>query len=194
MVRIDTLGVLQYFQWGESRFHGSESREEGFMSESELPEVLFVACDLPCQGTLPESSAGGMPFVPYEDQLPGSCRDYFTIDDWVQYSTPQGRWLWVSRDAPLVTFGGHNVLARRDAPPKNANRILAMVYNNVWVTNFVADSHGILEFQFDMALQPSGNKPVDPARLAETLQTEPQVIINPGLKEHPIFLDRLHRP
>ena len=163
-------------------------------SESELPEILFVACDLPCQGTLPESSVGGMPFVPYKDQLPGSCRDYFTIDDWVQYSTPQGRWLWVSRDAPLVTFGGHNVLARCDDPPNSANRILAMVFNNVWFTNFVADSHGTLEFQFDMALQPPGRPAVDPARLAETLQAEPQIIINPGLKEHPIFLDRLHRP
>jgi len=30
--------------------------------------------------------------------------------------------------------------------------------------------------------------------LAETLQAEPQIIIDPGLKEHPIFLDRLHRP
>ncbi len=126
--------------------------------------------------------------------MPGSCRDYFTIDDRVQYSTPQGRWLWVSREAPLVTFGGHNVLARRDDPPNSANRILAMVFNNVWVTNFVADSHGVLEFQFDMALQPPGRPAVDPARLAETLQTEPQVIINPSLKEHPIFLDRLHRP
>ena len=163
-------------------------------SESELPEILFVACDLPCQGRLPESSVGGMPFVPYEDQLPGSCRDHFTIDGWVQYSTPRGRWLWVSRDAPLATFGGHNILARRDDPPKNANRILAMVFNNVWVTNFVADSHGILEFQFDMALQPPGRPAADPARLAETLQAEPQIVINPGLKEYPIFLDRLHRP
>ena len=163
-------------------------------SESELPEILFVACDLPCQGTLPESSVGGMPFVPYEDQLPGVCRDYFTIDDWVQYNTPQGRWLWATRDAPLITFGEHNVAARRDDPPENTNRILAMVFNNVWVTNFVADSHGSLEFQFDMALQPAGAKPIDPTRLTETLQSEPQVIINPGLKEHPIFLDRLHRP
>ncbi len=94
----------------------------------------------------------------------------------------------------MVTFAEHNVLARRDDPPENSSRILAMVYNNVWVTNFVADSHGVLEFQFDMALQPLDRPTVDPARLAETLQAEPQVVINPGMKEHPIFLERLHRP
>ena len=73
---------------------------------SEAPELFFVAFSLPCEGILPRTSNGGMPFVPYEDQIPGSCRDYFSIDGWVHYETPQGNWLWVSRDAPLVTFGG----------------------------------------------------------------------------------------
>ena len=69
-----------------------------------------------------------------------------------------------------------------------------MVFNNVWVTNFVADSHGRFEFQFDLAQQPPDQTPLPPARWAEMLQVEPQVIINPGLKEDPIMLDRLHRP
>ena len=163
-------------------------------SENELPEILFVVCDLPCGGTLPETSNAGLPFVPYQDQLPGSCRDHFTIDDWIQYSTEQGRWLWVSRDAPLVTFGGHQVLARRSTPPEQPGRILAMVFNNTWVTNFVADSHGVLEFQFDMAWQSSSQSRVDPARLAHTLLAEPQVVINPKLPSDSIFMERLHRP
>ena len=163
-------------------------------TESELPEVFFVACNLPCPGTLPRTSNGGMPFAPYQDQLPGTCRDFFTIDDWVQYTTPQGHWLWTTRDAPLVTFGGHQILARRTAPPDEPNRILAMVFNNVWLTNFVADCHGALEFQFDITWQKSDATVDAPSALAETLQAEPQVIISPGLKEHPIFMDRLHRP
>ena len=163
-------------------------------TEFELPEILFVVCDLPCGTTLPETSNGGMPFIPYEDQLPGSCQDYFTIDDWVQYSTDQGRWLWVSRDAPLVTFGAHQVLAGRTGPPKQPGRVLAMMFNNIWITNFVADSHGVLEFQFDMAWQSPSQPKVDPAQLANTLLSEPQVVINPGLRADPMFLDRLHRP
>ena len=163
-------------------------------TESELPEVFFLSCKLPCQGSLPHTSNGGMPFVPYQDQLPGTCRDYFTVDDWVQYTTPQGRWLWATRDAPLVTFGEHQILARRTTPPDEPNRILAMVFNSAWLTNFVADSHGVLEFQFDIAWRNPDAAAEDPAELAETLQADPQVIINPGLREHPIFMDRLHRP
>ena len=29
--------------------------------------------------------------------------------------------------------------------------MLAMVFDNFWFTNFVADSHGVMEFQFDLA-------------------------------------------
>ena len=106
---------------------------------------------MPCEGTLPRLSNGGVAFVPYRDQLPGTCRDYFAIDGWADYSTPHGHWLWVSRDAPLVTFGEHNVLAHRTAGiPDNTHRMLAMLFNNIWYTNFVADSHGVMEFQFDL--------------------------------------------
>ncbi len=161
---------------------------------SERPEVFFIGFTLPCRKTLPQTSNGGLPFVPYQDQLPGTCRDYFSIDRWVRYQTPAGRWLWVTRDAPLVTFGDHQVLARRSDPPEEPNRILAMVFNNVWFTNFVADSHGALEFRFDLAWQPPDGPAGDAAVLAETLQSEPQVVINPALRESPLFMRRLHRP
>ena len=77
------------------------------------PEVLFVSFSLPPVGTLPTVSNGGVPFVPYEDQLPGSCRDYFAIDGWVNYSTREGNWFWVSRDAPL-DFWKHSCVGETD--------------------------------------------------------------------------------
>ena len=162
--------------------------------ESERPELFFVAFNLPCGTTLPETSNGGLSFVPYTDQLPGTCRDYFSIDDWVRYQTPAGSWLWVTRDAPLVTFGAHQVLAHRTTPCAHPNRILAMVLNNVWFTNFVADSHGAFEFQFDITWQPPDKSPTDPSVEAETMLAEPQIVINPELRESPIFMRRLHQP
>ncbi len=61
------------------------------------PEILFAAFPLPCGGALPRLSCGGMPFTPYTDQLPGSCRDYFAVDGWAHYATPAGHWLAVTR-------------------------------------------------------------------------------------------------
>jgi hypothetical protein len=163
-------------------------------TESELPELFFVVNTLPCADSLPETSNGGLTFVPYEDQLPGTCREYFSIDGWTHYQTPAGRWLWVTRDAPLVTFGNSQVLTRPTTPPANPGRILTMVFNNVWFTNFVADSHGAMEFQFDITWQDPDEPRVDPAERAATLLSEPQVVINPALRPSPVFMERLHRP
>ncbi len=163
-------------------------------TESELPEIFFVSSSVPCRRALPTVSNGGLSFKPFDDQLPGTCREYFSIDGWAQYQTPAGRWLWVTRDAPLVTFGDHQVLSRINAAPESPGRILTMVFNNVWFTNFVADSHGAMEFQFDFAWQDSNTAPIDPAEQADTLLAEPQVVINPEPRESPIFMKRLHRP
>ena len=125
--------------------------------------------------------------------MPGTCRDYFSIDGWLNYATPAGQWLWSTRDAPLVTFQDHQVLARALEVPVQTNRVLAMLFNNVWFTNFVADCHGVLEFQFDLTWTPSGNTTANHAIIAETLQAEPTVVINVEEREHPIFMQRLHR-
>ena len=161
---------------------------------SEAPEFFFVVFPLPCEGTQPLVSNGGLPFVPYEDQLPGTCRDYFSIDGWVQYETADGNWLWVSRDAPLVTFGSSGVKARRKDPPKETHRVLAMIYENGWYTNFVGDSHGVMEFQFDLAWKDTTDGPSRPEDLAQSLLTEPQVMINPALREGRIVIERLYKP
>jgi hypothetical protein len=161
---------------------------------SEAPEVFFAAFPLPCAGVLPRTSNGGMPFIPYRDQLPGTCRDLFAIDGWIHYETPQGNWLWVSRDAPQVTFGGQQVLARRKDPPAETNRIMAILFDNRWFTNFVANSHGAMEFQFDLVWKDAAKNPIDAEALADSLVAEPQVLIVPSLKDDPLVARHLYHP
>ena len=159
------------------------------------PEAFFAVFPLPCEGTLPRFSIGGVPFVPYRDQIPGTCRDHFAIDGWAHYQTPQGHWLWVSRDTPLVTLGEQSVLARRtEGVPKDPHRVLAMLFNNMWYTNFVGDSHGVMEFRFELVWRKELDQAASAERLAQSLVMEPSVNINPGLKESPIFMNRLYRP
>ena len=140
---------------------------------------------------MPRCSNGGLPFVPFHDQLEGSCRDYFAIDGWAHYQTPDGHWLWVSRDAPLVAVGGPHTLARRTTEPSDTHRLMAMIFDNFWHTNFVANSHGEMEFQFDVAWR---EQLTDAGALADTLLTEPVVAINPALPESPELLNNLFRP
>jgi hypothetical protein len=73
------------------------------------------------------------------------------------------------------------------------HRILAMVFNNFWYTNFVGDSHGVMEFQFDLVWRDKLDASAADD-LAETLLAEPQVMIQPALREDPIFIRRLYKP
>jgi hypothetical protein len=100
----------------------------------------------------------------------------------------------VSRDAPLVAIGEHNTLAKRTNIPEDTHRIFAMVFNNLWFTNFVGDSHGVMEFQFDVAWRKTLEGDRAAQDLADSLLVEPQMMVNPRLKENPIFLHRLYRP
>ncbi len=161
---------------------------------SAAPEIIYVVCPLPTGDRLPRVSSGGLPFVPFHDQLEGACRDYFAIDSWAEYELPEGRWLWVSRDAPLISFGAAPTLARLTQPPADAHRLLAMVLNNFWYTNFHADSPGIMEFRFDLVWQPAGAVAGPAEELAETLAAEPVVLIQPPLSEDPRVAERLYRP
>ncbi len=163
---------------------------------SELPEWFYLGCALPTGDTLPTVSCGGMPFVPFDDQLPHTCRDYVAIDSWADYATADGHWLWITRDAPVVSFGGPQTLKHLEDAPPDPNRAYALVFDNTWMTNFVADSHGIFEFRFDLVWKSTDaiKTSSDAANVAEAVLSEPQLIIEPDLDEDPIFMERLYKP
>ena len=155
------------------------------------PEVFFLAFALPEGSPMPVFASGGVPFTPYRDQLPGACRDYFAIDGWAHYPTNDGHWLWVTRDAPLVAVGSPHVVELHQKEPVATHRILAMVFDNSWHTNFVADSHGTMEFQFDLVCRTAIANPAD---LAQALMAEPLVLWNPAIHEPPSVVNHLYRP
>ncbi len=150
------------------------------------PEVFYLAFGFPVKGVMPVFSGGGVPFTPYSDQLEGSCRDYYAIDGWAHYPTPFGDWLWVTRDAALVSVGGPHTVERCTTPPDDKHRLLAMIFDNFWHTNFVADSHGEMEFQFELVWR---DNIADPDKLAETLASDPVVVVNSATRESPELLN-----
>ncbi len=160
---------------------------------SELPEWFYIGCAFPSGDVIPTTSSGGMPFTPFTDQLPGTCMDYFAVDSWVNYAQDGQSWTWITRDAPLVSFGGPQTLQYLKSAPENVNKIYAMVFDNTWMTNFVCDEHGVFEYKFEL-VQGLPNDPKELAEHAETLLSTPQLVIHPELEEDPIFMRRLHRP
>jgi hypothetical protein len=154
------------------------------------PEVFYIGFALPEPSPLPVFCCGGMQFTPYRDQIPGACRDYFGIDGWAHYAGAGGHRLWVTRDAPLVAVGRPHFIERHQEEPAEKHRIYAMVFDNCWHTNFVADSHGTMEFQFDLVWRPAIDKPAD---LAEALAGDPVTVVNAPVREEPAVIRNLYR-
>jgi hypothetical protein len=69
-----------------------------------------------------------------------------------------------------------------------------MLFNNFWYTNFVADEHGVMEFQFDLVWREKLGSPAAAAELADSLVAEPVVLINSGGSDEPVVLQRLFAP
>lgn len=100
------------------------------------------------------------------EQIPGSCKNWFTVGSWADLSAPGAGLTWATLDAPLLQVGGltANLLNsqsdprvwRASTPP--SSHLFAWLMNNHWGTNYRAWQEGPVAFRF--ALRPHG--PFDP--------------------------------
>lgn len=156
------------------------------------PEIFYIEFPLPEEGVFPVTSNGGIEFRPYRDQIPGTCTDFFTIDGWVNYSSQAGSRLWSSRDAALISFSAPQLAAKRLSPPENMNKILAMVYNNMWEENFLDDCPGDMQFRFDLIWSPGLMSSKQAFQITRTFGLPPFVMLNPKTREDPFTFKRMN--
>ena len=88
---------------------------------------------------------------PESDQLAAACRNYLTIQNWVDISNDQFGITFISPDAPLIELGE----IRTDAVEygwteklEPTQTILSYIMNNYWETNYKADQPGVTSFDY----------------------------------------------
>ena len=97
---------------------------------------------------------------PEIDQIPAACKNWFSVQRWVDISNDRYGVTWSPIDAPLVELGGitanllgsqtdYHVWIQHLVPSQT---ILSWVMNNHWHTNYRADQEGPTVFRY--ALQP----------------------------------------
>ncbi|WP_438479272.1 glycoside hydrolase family 38 C-terminal domain-containing protein [Oleiharenicola lentus] len=110
---------------------------------------------------------------PDQDQIPGSCKNWLTVNRWADVSNADYGVTWVSRDTPLVQVGGltANLLNSQTNPAvwrkaiEPTQALYAWVMNNHWGTNYRAYQEGPHTFRF--VLRPhAGYDPAAASRLA----------------------------
>ena len=119
---------------------------------------------------------------PEIDQLPGACKNWFSIERWVDISNATLGVTWSTADAPLMEMGGLTANLPRSQPNPNAYMrsitpsatIYSWVMNNHWHTNYRADQDGPTWFHY--ALQPHRSYDAAAAARFGVETTEPLVV------------------
>jgi hypothetical protein len=91
---------------------------------------------------------------PEKDQLPGACKNWFSIERWVDVANEQYGVTWATVDAPMVEMGGltANLVGSQPRPAaylktiKASPKLYSWVMNNHWHTNYRADQEGNVTF------------------------------------------------
>ena len=153
-------------------------------------EIFYIHFPLPPSDLPPVTSNGGHSFIPYKENLPGTCMDYFSIDGWVHFPYPSGNLIFSGREASMITFDGHQFCSKRTEAPEDLNNLYSMIYNNVWEVNFAADCPGKMEFEFDLCWK-KGLKEGEAPLWVKPYLLPPQVIHNPKFPVQPFEYDRM---
>lgn len=93
---------------------------------------------------------------PEEDQIPGACKNWFTVQRWVDVSNERAGITWFTPDAPLVQIGGITAnLVGSLSDPRNwishiepSPKIYSWAMNNHWHTNYRAEQEGPTLFRY----------------------------------------------
>jgi hypothetical protein len=126
-------------------------------------------------------------FRPEYEQLPGSCKNYITIQRWVDISNDEFGITWTSPDAPLVEVGSIR------ADPVSVGWVehlepsqifYSYVMNNYWETNYKASQEGPVKLRYSITF----HGPFDPgqAKRFGIEQCQP-LIVSPAQEFLPVL-------
>ena len=99
---------------------------------------------------------------PEKEQLPGACKNWFSVERWVDVANDKYGVTWATADVPLMEMGGltahlpraqndpHVYLDKIAASPK----LYSWAMNNHWETNSRVEQEGWMTFRY--AVRPHG--------------------------------------
>jgi alpha-mannosidase len=117
---------------------------------------------------------------PETDQLPGACKNYFTVQRWVDVSNKDYGVTWATPDAPLIEVGaitndprGRTVGWIKSIEPSTT--LYSYVMNNYWETNYKAGQEGPTTFRY--SIEPHHSFDTGNAAKFGTGQSQPLIAV-----------------
>jgi alpha-mannosidase len=118
------------------------------MSLSDHPESTYLLYPFRLAGATVRFDLGPQAMQPEVDQLPGTCRDYFTVQNWVDFHNGTMGVIIATPENPMVqlgnfAFGRHQAQFTLPRP-----LFVGWVTNNYWETNFRAHQPGLVTARY----------------------------------------------
>jgi alpha-mannosidase len=87
---------------------------------------------------------------PETDQLTGACKNFFSVQSWVDISNRDYGVTWGTANAPLVEVGEITAEQPWIKSITTSSSIYSYVMNNYWHTNYKADQEGPVRFSYSI--------------------------------------------
>jgi len=116
------------------------------------PENLYLSLPFEAKEIFIDKS--GTVMRPRIDQLPGTCVDFYLVQNGIAFCSEKSSILLTTPDAPLVSFGtlkAHPIKLMGDGV-QNCDEVYSWVMNNFWETNFKASLGGFYQFKYSLDL------------------------------------------
>jgi hypothetical protein len=127
---------------------------------------------------------------PNVDQLAGSCRNWFTVQRWVDISNLDCGITWAPVDAPLMELGGltANLLgsvafSKWLTNAIDSQTVYSWAQNNHWHTNYKVDQPGVTTFRYVLRPHRGGYSAALAARFG--LETTRPLLVAPATAAQP---------
>ncbi len=118
------------------------------------PENLYLALPFARKDSKVYMDKAGAVFRPRVDQLPGTCVDFYAVQNGAAVVNEKNAVILASQDAPLLSMGtleAHPIKLMGEGSP-NADELYSWVMNNFWETNFKASLGGFYQFRYTLQL------------------------------------------
>jgi alpha-mannosidase len=87
---------------------------------------------------------------PDADQLAGACKNFFSVQSWVDISNREYGVTWATANAPLIEIGSITAEQPWMKSIQPSSLIYSYVMNNYWHTNYKADQEGPVSFAYSV--------------------------------------------
>ncbi|MEW5974875.1 MAG: glycosyl hydrolase-related protein [Acidobacteriota bacterium] len=149
-VRIQAPGI----RWGRCRFwldSGVKALGVDWLVDKEHctdPEAVFIAFPFRLGAPRFRLDLNGVPCTPNDDQLPGTVRDWYPIQRWVDVSDGERGVTVAPLDAPLVQLGGITTGRWMSDLKPEGPTVMSWAMNNHWMVNFKASQGGEIPLRY----------------------------------------------